>query len=218
MGIHPSIPLKPSGISWLGDIPSHWEVRRLSLVASIIAGQSPPSAEVSEFRGNFPFLQGNAEFGLLHPSPRLACETPRKSARRGDVLLSVRAPVGELNVADRAYGIGRGLCAIRNGPLLNGIFTLYILNAAKEELLRQSTGSTYDAVTIGVVGGLRIPLPPLEEQRAIVELLNGDTARIAQAIDNTNRMTELLQEYRARLIYDMVTGKMDSRLRGRKGG
>ena len=91
---------KPLGVEWLGDLPEHWKTSRLKQAAMIIAGQSPSSEIVSENLDGFPFLQGNAEFGRMHPNPRLACETPSKSAMAGDILLSVRAPVGALNVAD----------------------------------------------------------------------------------------------------------------------
>ncbi|MCY4529833.1 MAG: restriction endonuclease subunit S, partial [Chloroflexi bacterium] len=200
-----------SGVEWLGDVPAHWEVRRLKEAATIIAGQSPPSAIVSEFLDNFPFLQGNAEFGSNHPTPRLACERPPKQAMAGDILLSVRAPVGALNFANRDYGIGRGLCAIRSRTRLHRRLTYYSLGVASQELLRLSTGSTYDAVTVGTVGGLNIPLPPLPEQTAIVEHIDNATANIDAAIARARRQIDLLREYRTRLIADVVTGKLDVR-------
>ncbi len=161
MSWEPYSAYKPSDVPWLSDVPEHWEVRRLKEAATTIAGQAPPSGIVSEYLDYSPFLQGNAEFGRMHPSARLACETPPKWAKAGDILLSVRAPVGALNVADQDYGIGRGLCAVRTQPSLRGLFTYYILGVANQELLRLSTGSTYDAVTVGIVRELAIPLPPL---------------------------------------------------------
>ena len=59
---------RASGVAWLGDVPAHWEVRRLKEAAKIIAGQSPPSEIVSEYRNEFPFLQGNAEFDVCTPA------------------------------------------------------------------------------------------------------------------------------------------------------
>src|ERR1700676_900166 len=86
---------------------------RLKDVARIDAGQSPPSSDVRDISHGLPFLQGNAEFGNRHPFPRYECASPPKQAQIGDILLSVRAPVGALNVTDRPYGIGRGLASIR---------------------------------------------------------------------------------------------------------
>ena len=200
---------KPSGVEWLGDVPGHWEVRRLKEAATIIAGQSPPSEIVSEYYDAFPFLQGNAEFGRGHPDARLACATPRRRARAGDILLSVRAPVGALNVADRDYGIGRGLCAVRARHGLDGLFTNHALGVAKQEFLRLSTGSTYDAVTVGVVGGLSFPLPPLPEQTAIVRYLDYVDRRVRRYVGAKERLIGLLEEEKQAVINRAVTRGID---------
>ncbi|MFM7265891.1 MAG: restriction endonuclease subunit S [Cyanobium sp.] len=89
---------------------SKWTWRHLGDVAHIEMGQSPPSEHVSEQSdAGLPFLQGNADFSALHPHPQLWCKKPLKSANRGDILISVRAPVGAINLADQSYCIGRGL-------------------------------------------------------------------------------------------------------------
>ena len=209
---------KPSGVPWLGDVPEHWEVRRLKEATTIIAGQSPPSGIVSEYLDNCPFLQGNAEFGRMHPSARLACETPPKWARAGDILLSVRAPVGALNVADQDYGIGRGLCAVRTRPGLHRLFTYYTLGVANQELLRLSTGSTYDAVTVGIVGGLALPLPPLPEQAAIVRYLDHVDRRIRRYVTAKRKLIALLEEEKQAIVNRAVTRGLDPNVRLKPSG
>ena len=86
----------------------------LGEIAHVEMGQSPDSKYVVEdpFVGK-PFLQGNAEFGAVFPAPRYGCLRPAKMCKADDVLISVRAPVGAINIADRDYCIGRGLAAIR---------------------------------------------------------------------------------------------------------
>ncbi len=200
---------KPSGVEWLGDVPVHWEVRRLKEATKIIAGQSPPSEIVSEYQNDFPFLQGNAEFGRMHPNARLACEMPPKWSKAGDILLSVRAPVGALNVADQDYGIGRGLCAVRTRPVLHKLYTFYILGVSNQELLRLSTGSTYDAVTVGTVGGIRIPLPPLPEQTAIVRYLDHADRCIRRYVSAKRKLIALLEEERQAVVSRAVTRGLD---------
>src|SRR5690554_6923542 len=106
-GFKPYPDYKDSGVEWLGDVPVHWEVNRLRFIASLDAGQSPPSDEVLDGVDGLPFLQGNADFGVISPLPRYSCQTAPKQALSGDILFSVRAPVGAMNVADRSYGIGR---------------------------------------------------------------------------------------------------------------
>ena len=209
---------RPSGVPWLDNVPAHWEIRRLKHAATIIAGQSPPSEIVSEYLDAFPFLQGNAEFGYLHPTPLLACETPPKRAKVGDLLLSVRAPVGALNIADREYGIGRGLCAVRTQLGLDRLFTYYALGVSTPELLRLSTGSTYDAVTVGIVGGLSIPLPPLAEQRAIVRYLDHVDQRVQRYVSARERLIALLEEERQAVVNRAVTRGLDPGVRLKPSG
>ena len=88
---------KESGVEWIGKIPAHFEVKRLKYVADLNMGQSPPSEEYNSDSLGPPFLQGNADFGPHHPTPKIYCPTARKHAIPGDILLSVRAPVGAIN-------------------------------------------------------------------------------------------------------------------------
>jgi len=134
-GFKPYAEYKDPGAEWLGKLPSHWETRRLKFIAQVKMGQSPPSELCNDFGEGIPFLQGNAEFGLEYPTPRMFCPNPPKRAFIGDHLFSVRAPVGAINTADQEYGIGRGLCAITPQPdTLNHRFCRYQL-----ECLRNGT-------------------------------------------------------------------------------
>ncbi|HHY39552.1 MAG TPA: hypothetical protein GX507_11615 [Clostridia bacterium] len=203
---------KPSGVEWLGQVPEHWEVRRLKNATHLIMGQSPPSDDCSTEPIGLPFLQGCAEFGHVHPHAKQFCRRPVKVSPVGAILVSVRAPVGRINVADQEYGIGRGLCAVVPvESLLDKTFVRYTLSASVDGLAMSSTGSTYDAVSVSDIGNHCLPLPPLPEQTAIVEYLDAQTAKIDAAISATRREIELLREYRTRLIADVVTGKVDVR-------
>ena len=165
----------------------------LKRLATVVAGQSPPSADVVEFDGDgLPFLQGNAEFGHRSPHPRSRCDAAPKHAQRGDLLVSVRAPVGALNLADREYGIGRGLAAVRPGASLDPAFCWWWLHSAVSDLQAQATGSTYDAVTAEDVGALQVPSRAVDDQRAIAEFLDVETARIDALITKKRRMIEVL--------------------------
>ncbi len=211
-GLDPSPRLKPSGIDSLGEIPTHWNIRRLKNASRIIMGQSPASADCNVDGHGRPFLQGCAEFGVRHPSPVQFCSSAPKIAPPGSVLMSVRAPVGTLNVADQEYGIGRGLCAIV--PDLDALdldFVLHSISACKQQLLMIATGSTYDAVTAWQVGTMRLPLVSLDEQSRIVQHISDETAAIDRAVAKAQREIDLIREYRARLIADVVTGKVDVR-------
>jgi type I restriction enzyme S subunit len=201
---------RDSGVGWLGEIPSHWEITRLKFVAHIEMGQSPSSVDYNQNGIGLPFLQGNAEFSHRHPTPKYYCPTANKYAHIGDILLSVRAPVGAINIADQNYGIGRGLCAIRVAQqLLNRDYAWYLLPIVKTELDLEATGSTYDAVSADEVANLRWNLPSLPEQHAIAAFLDRETARIDALIDVKERLIALLEEKRAALISHVVTKGLD---------
>ncbi len=210
----PTSPLKlrPSNVEWLGDIPEHWEVRRLKTISMIIMGQSPASDDCNIENDGLPFLQGCFEFKDIHPLPIQYCKVPKKVAPMNSILMSVRAPVGSLNLADQVYCIGRGLCSIV--PWLDTVDTVYLLHSistCKNQLSIMSTGSTYDAVSIGDVGDLRVTLPPLNEQQTIIAYIEVESSKIDQAITRAEREIELMREYRTRLISDVVTGQIDVR-------
>jgi type I restriction enzyme S subunit len=169
-------------------------------------GQSPPSEECNIVGVGSPFLQGNAEFGERHPIAKLFHPNPRKRCRVGDILISVRAPVGALNVADQEYGIGRGLCAITpRMDLLERDFAWYFLDSGRSQLDAISTGSTYDAVSTDQVAGVLCPVPSLSEQRAIASFLDRETVRVDALVAKKERLIELLEDKRAALITQAVT-------------
>lgn len=182
-----------------------WQSRKVKYLGSVNMGQSPDSATVTEHReGLLPFLQGTADFGEINPTPRQACENPSKRASAGDLLLSVRAPVGSLNIADQDYGIGRGLCAITWQDILPG-FGWWVTHHARRQLSLLSTGSTYEAVAVEDVANMSIFYPPLPTQRRIADFLDRETAQIDALIDAKEQMLALLQEKRAAQISRMVT-------------
>jgi len=198
---------KDSGVEWLGEVPAGWAVKRLKYAAHINMGQSPSSEDCNQKEIGTPFLQGNAEFGYHHPTPHLWCECANKHANHHDILLSVRAPVGELNLADQVYGIGRGLCAI-TPTNIDQNYLWYGLQVFREELSSRSTGSTYDAVTVNDVRNLSVLIPP-DEQRAIAAFLDCKTAHIDALIEKKRRLISLLEEKRTALISHAVTKGLD---------
>ena len=182
---------------------------RLKRHARIIAGQSPPSSQVGDLdEHGLRFLQGNAEFTTTSPVPAHACDTAPKRARSGDILLSVRAPVGALNIADQPYGIGRGLCAIRS-TRADQRFLWWALHHSIADLQSRATGSTYEAVSVEDVADTLIPTPPLTEQRAIADYLDIETGRINALISKKRRMIELLDERMLYAARALTTGRGD---------
>ncbi len=199
---------KDSGVDWLGEVPTHWELKRLRFIALLEAGQSPPAHAVHEGIEGLPFLQGNSDFGLLNPAPRQSCASAPKRALPGDILFSVRAPVGAMNFADQSYGIGRGLCAIRpRGVGRNYLF--YLVWATREGLHSVATGSTYEAVSASQLGEHLGVVPPASEQEKIAAFLDHETARIDALVEEQQRLIALLKEKRQAVVSHAVTKGLD---------
>lgn len=183
---------------------------RLKYRAQIEMGQSPPSAGYSSSpEDGLPFLQGTAGFGTTSPTPCVYCGSPTKLARAGDILFSVRAPVGEINLADQEFGIGRGLCAIRPHQRWDHRFAWWALHEARHQLDFVSTGSTYEAVATEDVGNLLVETIALQAQRAIADYLDCETARLDDLVAEKERMLDLLAEKRRALIAGAVTRGLD---------
>lgn len=184
-------------LDWL---PEEWEVVKLGDVADVIMGQSPPGKTYNQLNTGMPFLQGKAEFGSTHPKYIKSTTMPIKIAKKGSVLLSVRAPVGDVNIANIDYCIGRGLSAI---SLNNGdnLFLFHLLTYHKTEIEKEGTGSTFKAINKSKLLNLTIPLPPLPEQRKIAAVL----AAIQDARDRTEQVIAALKEFKKSLMKHLFT-------------
>jgi type I restriction enzyme S subunit len=199
---------KDSGVEWIGDIPEHWEVLKTKYCDKLIMGQSPDSKDYNMNQCGLPFLQGNADFGYLHPDPKIWCETSNKIAETNDILLSVRAPIGAVNIANQRYGIGRGLCSIRSIKS-NYKFLYYHFLIRNSELNSIGTGSTYTAISSDEVNNLIIPFPSLKEQTAISNYLDRKTSQIDELISQKKRLVELMEEEKTAIINQAVTKGLD---------
>ena len=179
---------------------------RLKFLARIEMGQSPPSVQYSLSPDDgLPFLQGTADFGREFPEPRVFCGEPTKTAAPGDILFSVRAPVGELNIANQDLGIGRGLCAIRPGSRLDARFAWWALHEARDQLNYVATGSTYEAVSAEDVAGLRLSEQPLHDQQAIASFLDREIALLDALVMAKQRLIDLLAEKQSAFVTSAVT-------------
>jgi len=163
------------------ELPQGWKWVSLGEVVDIISGQSPTSDTYRKEPVGLPFFQGKAEFGRRHPTARVWCIAPKTIAQPGDILISVRAPVGPTNVADVECCIGRGLAAIRCGNNAERDFILFFMKLHESEISQMGTGSTFGAISRKQLLTIQIPLPPLDEQRRIVAILNAKMEAVEKA-------------------------------------
>ncbi len=160
-----------STLEGLPELPDGWVWTTLEEISEIILGQSPPSSTYNTNGEGLPFYQGKLEFGKLYPTPRKWCAKPKKIAQKGDVFISIRAPVGPTNICPEKSAVGRGLAAIRG---LNGIqpfFILYLMRRFENKIASRGTGTTFEAITGNQLKTFEIPLPSLTEQKQIVSAL-----------------------------------------------
>ena len=142
-------------------------------ICTLIMGQSPDSKSYNKDKNGIPFYQGNADFGEEHPTPTVWCTAPKKIARKGDILISVRAPIGDMNIANEDCCIGRGLAAIRlnKSDIVDINYLYHYLSATVEFLQEQGTGSTFKAINKTTLEGIEIPCPSIEKQKNIAKLI-----------------------------------------------
>ena len=143
----------------------------LSEYCFVNMGQSPASETYNNNADGLPFYQGNADFGEIHPQTRIWCSAPVKIANKGDLLISVRAPIGALNIATEQCCIGRGLAALT--PKLDKCRIKYIYFAIQSQinfLIANGTGSTFKAVNKNTLENLLIPVSSLNKQDEIVNI------------------------------------------------
>lgn len=192
-----------------------WSWTPLSQVAEVIPGQSPPGSSYNSNGEGLPFFQGKAEFGSLHPTTVKWCTEPKRIARPGDVLISVRAPVGPTNLADKECAIGRGLAAIRARNGVPSRYLLYALRATVHVLKQRATGTTFEAVSGADVRAHMIPLAPETERPRIVAAIEEQLSRLDFAVEGLVRARANLARYREALISAALSGANASALPGR---
>ncbi len=186
-------------------VPEGWRMVRLGEIADINMGQSPSSNVVNEREIGIPFLQGNAEFTTKYPIPKKWATKPLKLSKKGDILISVRAPVGAVNKADRDYCIGRGLAAI-SFKTIDDEFGWFGLIYWKHQLENLSQGSTFEAISKDDLKNLLLIIPEsIPEQRKIAEILE----TIDNGIEKTDRIIEKYKRIKQGLMQDLLTKGID---------
>ena len=222
-------------------LPEGWVRTSLENISTIILGQSPPSSTYNKEKTGLPFFQGKTEFGELHPVAKVWCDSPKKIAKKNDILISVRAPVGSTNISTDTCCIGRGLSAIRTSETVDMMYVFYHLrhkkNAKKNDILisvrapvgstnistdtccigrglsairtsetvdmmyvfyhlrhmeshiaQKGTGTTFKAITGKQLRSIKLSLPPLSEQKRIVVKIKSIFAQIDAAKERLERL------------------------------
>jgi type I restriction enzyme S subunit len=209
-GLNPNVPMKDSGIEWIGEIPSHWEVKRLKHLSQIEYGISPPDTTYNDEGIGSVLINGPVEYSVSDfgytRSIKWTTE-PKKFTKKGSLLFCLRgSTTGRLNITHDDVSIGRGVCSIFSNH--NQWYLIYSMFCVRYWLSGQLSGSTFPSVTKDDVDNYHICNPPISEQEHIVSYLDEKTSQIDKTIDIEKKKIELLKEYRQSLISNVVTGKI----------
>ncbi|MES9979161.1 MAG: restriction endonuclease subunit S, partial [Candidatus Thiodiazotropha sp. 6PLUC5] len=216
-GLNPDAPMKPSGIDWLGEMPAHWEVKRLSFVAGVIdckhrtpeyIDDGVPLVSTTEIK---PFTIDYSTKRMVSEEELSLMSEGGRDLRLGDIVYSRNASVGSAALIrdDRRLCLGQDLCIIRSKSV-HPEYLEHFLNSGGclEQLNRELVGATFKRVNVDVIKKYFALIPPLGEQQVIVSWLNERLDDEFGNADRVNRSLELLQEYRSALITAAVTGQI----------
>jgi type I restriction enzyme S subunit len=223
-GLDPNVRFKPSGVEWLGDVPQHWVVKLLHHVLDpaipLAYGILLPGPRLDE---GVPYLGAGdvrPDRLRLDALPRttgeIAAAYPRTRMRAGELVYAIRGSFGSVEVIPPELdGVNLSRDAARLAPRsgINAFWLAFLLRSrfCQEQFRLKEIGATVTGVNIRDLKRVVVPVPPFEEQEAIVQFLDQEINVIDRAVGRAEREVSLLREYRNRLIADVVTGKFDVR-------
>lgn len=187
-----------------GDIPVGWVVSTLGEEFDVTMGQSPPGSTYNEKKEGIPFFQGRRDFGKRFPSERVYSTSPKRMAKKGDTLLSVRAPVGDSNIANSDCCIGRGLAAIRHKSGSSS-FTYYSVQQLSSELLSyDSEGTVFGSINQKNLKALTVIKPCSIALNAFEHYVSS----LDEAIFTKNHEVDVLAQIRDSLLPKLLSGEI----------
>jgi type I restriction enzyme S subunit len=218
-GLDPDVRLKPSGVEWLGDVPEHWELKRVKQAAKILRGKFThrPRNDPALYDGAYPFIQtgevARAEKEITQYRQTLNARglAVSKMFPSGTLVMTIAANIGDVALLEFEACFPDSIVGFIPQTGVERDFLYYLFRAMKVELLREAPVNTQGNLNVDRIGSRAIALPPANEQDLIVLSIEADTARLSDGIKHARREIDLLHEYRTRLIGDVVTGKLDVR-------
>jgi type I restriction enzyme S subunit len=186
------------------EVPRGWGVKPLSDSFNIKMGQSPPGTTYNENGEGIPFFQGRTDFGFRYPSIRVYCTAPTRFAEEGDTLVSVRAPVGDINLTQEKCCIGRGVAAVRH-KMGSRSFTYYQMRSFKDIFaLFESEGTVFGSIAKTDFNSIECITPPDEIVKKFEEIV----FPIDQMIENNEKQSGTLAQIRDALLPKLMSGEL----------
>lgn len=181
--------------SALGDVPKGWAIKGVSDEFQLTMGQSPPGDTYNEIEEGLSFYQGRADFSFRFPRRRVFCTAPTRFAKAGDSLVSVRAPVGDVNMASEECAIGRGVAAVRHSSG-SASFTYYTMKGLESQFSRfEGEGTVFGSINKNQFAALPFVAPSVEVTRAFDQLagpLDTQISVLSQEIQTLSTLRDAL--------------------------
>lgn len=217
-GLNPNAKFKPSGIDWLGEIPEHWEVKKLFYLFDKISSGTTPKSDDQSY-----YLDGHINWlntGDLNNS--IIKETSKKITQKafdehstlkgypiGSIVIAMYgATIGKLGILEIETTTNQACCVLSNIKNSETMFVFNCLLSGQEALINMSFGGGQPNISQDTIRSFKISIPPVKEQITIVQHIEKEAAKINEIITLTKKEIELLKEYRQALIFEAVTGKI----------
>lgn len=214
-GLNPDVPLKDSGVEWIGQVPEHWEVKKLKNIAVIFNGATPSSNNQDYWDGNIVWITPKDinNIKIITSSERKITQKGYENCGSylvspGNIVITTRAPIGKVAITDVELCTNQGCKSLVLNEKINNVFLYYYLIVSTEYLNSLGSGTTFMELSGTALGIVKVPLPAIQEQQKIADYLDKQTAKIDQAIALKTAHIEKLREYKSVLINDVVTGKV----------
>ena len=219
-GLNPNAPLKDSGIDWIGQIPEHWEVRKISRIFSKIgSGTTPKSGNEDYYAENGEnWLQtGDLNDSYINDtSKKITIKALDDHSLRfypeGSIVMAMYgATIGKLGLLNIKTTTNQACCVMAGNKVYHSKYGFNTLLAARTHILTLAYGGGQPNISQDTIKTIQLPVPTIDEQQQIADYLDKKTAEIDSAIDKFKVQIDKLKEYRQALITEVVTGKIDVR-------
>ena len=195
----------------VSDVTAEWRETTLGEVCDVIAGQSPKGSNYNNQGNGLPFYQGKKEFGYKFiGAPTTWTTQITREAHAGDILMSVRAPVGPINFSTDRICIGRGIAAIRASNQINQEFLFYVLLSMQKQI-QGTEGAVFASINKMQIENLMLCFPPLHEQKRIVAFLDKLSAEKQTLVETYKTKIRALVELKQSLLHQAFTGELTSK-------
>lgn len=221
-GLDPTVPMRDSGIEWLGEIPEHWEIKKAKYLTDILRGKFThrPRNDPRLYDGEYPFIQtgdvASADMYIRSYSQTLNDEGFKVSKQfpHGTLVMTIAANIGDIAILNFAACFPDSIVGFVPKPSVDLFYLYYMFVAMRQQLLLTAVLNTQLNLNVERIANQFCVLPPISQQLEIVEFLNHSMTKLESLAVNIEHAINKLKQYRTALITNAVTGKIDVREAG----